>query len=287
MDTHMPPTVALPAPTAWPIVFAFGVTLLLAGLVTHAAVTIVGALAALAASVGWFREVLPVEAMEHVPIVDQALPIVTGRPTVARLGTAPLLHRPRLPIEMYPISAGIKGGLAGGAAMAGLAMAYGVLSEHGLWYPINLLAVGLVPAAGAAASASAADVLTSPIAAFNLTRLLLATLIHLTGSLLVGVLYGATLPMVPRHPIVLGGLLAPLAWSGVLHGCLEIINPVLNARIDWFWFVLSQVAFGLVAGFVVAQQERIQTWQDLPLAVRVGMAAPGLMDARSEQDDRR
>ena len=51
------------------------------------------------------------------------------------------------------------------------------------------------------------------------------------------------------------------------------MNPVLNQRIDWFWFVLSQVGFGIVAGIVVSRQERIRTWQRLPLAVRAGMEA--------------
>ena len=56
------------------------------------------------------------------------------------------LHRARLPLEIYPVSAGVKGGLAGGVAMAVLAMLYGIVSGHGIWYPINLLSVGFFPA---------------------------------------------------------------------------------------------------------------------------------------------
>jgi hypothetical protein len=52
-------TIHLPAPTAWPIVLAFGVTLLLAGLVTTTAVSLLGAILAVAGFVGWFRDVLP------------------------------------------------------------------------------------------------------------------------------------------------------------------------------------------------------------------------------------
>jgi hypothetical protein len=91
-------------------------------------------------------------------------------------------------------------------------------------------------------------------------------------------LYGATLPMLPRRPILLGGFIAPILWSGLLYGVLGIINPVLNQRINWFWFVLSQIGFGIVAGIIVAQQERIRTWQQLPLAVRAGIEAAGMMD---------
>jgi hypothetical protein len=42
--------------------------------------------------------------------------------------------------------------------------------------------------------------------------------------------------------------------------------------------VASQVAFGIVAGIVVSRQERIRTWQRLPLAYRSGMEASGLKD---------
>ena len=45
------------------------------------------------------------------------------------------LHRARLPLEIYPISAGVKGGLAGSVAMAVLAMLYGVVGQHSIWYP--------------------------------------------------------------------------------------------------------------------------------------------------------
>ena len=40
----------------------------------------------------------------------------------------------------------MKGGLAGGVVMAVLAAMYGIVSRHGVWYPINLLAIGFFPA---------------------------------------------------------------------------------------------------------------------------------------------
>ncbi len=45
--------------------------------------------------------------------------------------------------------------------------------------------------------------------------------------------FGVTLPMFPRRPILLGGILAPLFWSGILYAEMGIINPTLQARIDW------------------------------------------------------
>jgi flagellar biosynthesis protein FliR len=102
-------------------------------------------------------------------------------------------------------------------------------------------------------------------------------------SLLVGLLYGAMLPMLPRRPIVLGGLAAPLLWSGLIYGILAFVNPVMNQHIDWAWFVASQIAFGVVAGLVVAIQERIPTRQGVPLSVRMGIDAPGLKQEHRQE----
>jgi hypothetical protein len=65
------------------------------------------------------------------------------------------------------------------------------------------------------------------------------------------------------------------------------VNPVLNQRIDWLWFVFSQVGFGIVAGLVVSRQERIRTLQHLPLAFRVGLEASGMRDDNRGEDGRR
>jgi hypothetical protein len=266
----MPDAIEMPAPTAWPIVLAFGITLLFAGLVTNAAVSILGGILAAAGAVGWFRDVLPFEAHEMVTVTAEVPAVTTSRPGVIPIAAARELRRAFLPLEIYPVSAGVKGGLAGSAAMAVTAMLYGALSRNGIWYPVNLLAAGFLPPAMTDSVAK--------LSAFNPNTLLIAATIHLITSLLVGLLYGAMLPMLPRRPALLGGLVAPLMWTGLIHSILGIVNPVLNQRIDWFWFVASQVAFGVVAGIVVARQERIRTWQRLPLSVRSGMEATGMRD---------
>jgi hypothetical protein len=270
-------TVPMPASTPWPIVLAFGITLLFAGLVTSEAVSVLGVVVAISGAVGWFRDVLPHERHESVEVVTQVPGVTTMRREVARMEVARELRRAWLPVEIYPISAGIKGGLAGSVAMALVAMLFGVLSHTGIWYPINLLAAGFFPATAN----------TAEIAAFHLPALLIAIPIHLITSLLVGLLYGATLPMLPRRPILLGGFIAPILWSGLIHSILGIVNPVLNQRIDWFWFVASQVGFGIVAGLVVSRQERILTLQHLPLALRSGMEASGMRDENRGEDERR
>jgi hypothetical protein len=133
----IPGTIKLPAPTAWPIVFAFGITLLLAGLLTSSSVSILGAILAVAGCIGWFQDVLPHEKEETVEVRAEVSVITTSRREIERLPVAPELPRALLPLETYPVSAGIKGGLAGSVAMAVLACLYGVLKQHSIWYPIQ------------------------------------------------------------------------------------------------------------------------------------------------------
>ena len=269
----LPESVELPAPTAWPIVLAFGITLLFAGLLTTASISILGALLSVAGIVGWFRDVLPREQHEIVPVADRAVVIATARPQVQRVRwVTEELSRARLPLEIYPISAGIKGGLAGSVVMAIIAMLYGIFSGHGIWYPINLLSLGFFPEITSLEN----------ISAFHLGTLIISSALHLFCSLLVGLLYGAMLPMFPRRPILLGGIIGPVLWTGVIHSVLDVVNPAMNRRIDWWWFVISQIGFGLVAGFVVSRQQRIRTWQYLPFPVRAGIETPGAVERDEE-----
>jgi hypothetical protein len=276
---HAVETIKAPAPTPWPIALAFGITLLFAGLVTSGAISVLGAIVAIAGAVGWFRAVLPREAHETVQVAPQVAVVTTMRREVARLEIAHDLQRAWLPVEFYPVSAGIKGGLAGSVAMAVLAMLYGILSQKSIWYPINLLAAGFFPGATTAT--------TAQIAAFHPQAFLIAVPIHLVTSVVVGLLYGVMLPMLPRRPILLGGFIAPLLWSGLIHSILGIVNPVLNQRIDWLWFVFSQVGFGVVAGIVVSRQERIRTEQRVPFALRMGLEASGMRDEKRAEDEKR
>lgn len=268
---EQPGRINMPAPTAWPVVLALGVALLFAGLLTSVSVSIFGAILAVTGSVGWFREVLPHEQHESIPVSERVEPITVSAAGVERVRwVSETLPRARLPVEIYPISAGVKGGLAGSVAMAIVAMLYGIVSGHGIWYPVNLLSAGFFP-----------ERTDAQIAVFNWDMLGVAVVLHVIISLVVGLLYGAMLPMFPRRPILLGGLIAPILWSGLLHSTLEVVNPVMNQRIHWGWFVVSQIGFGLVAGAIVSKQERIRTWQFMPFGARAGIEAPGAIDEKN------
>jgi len=260
--------VELPSPTVWPIVLALGIALILAGMVTHWAISLLGLILMLRASVGWFREVLPHEHRESVLVTTQVVEIATTRGQIDRL-SASESHRKMLPIETYTITAGIKGGVAGGVAMIAPAVLYGMIYYHSVWYAANLLA--------AAVFVSWANASTTFLCAFHMDGLIVAAILHGLTSLLVGLLYGAMLPMFPKKPILTAGFLAPLLWSGLLYTTLGLVNPLLDQRIDWLWFIASQFAFGLVAGFVVNLHVRVRTpqFQSLPFAVRAGFETQG------------
>ena len=269
--------VHLPSPTAWPIILAFGVTLGFAGLVTNLVITVFGIIFVISGCVGWFRQVLPHESLETVPVYVHPESIATIHKRVEHIWVSER-HRVRLPVETYPVTAGIKGGIAGGIAMVVPALIYGLIAQHSIWYPVNLL--------GGAGVAHWRNPSTADVAAFHWQGLIVATIIHATTCLLVGLLYGAMLPMLPRRPVLLGGIIAPLLWTGLLHSTMGIINPALDARIAWGWFILSQITFGIVAGLVVARAERIQTAQSLPVLARLGIEIPGLMESHGNEEDR-
>jgi hypothetical protein len=256
--------IQLPAPTAMPMVLALGLSLIITGMVTHWAISALGLLLVLRSTVGWFFAVLPHE--HHISVqVDSGIVAVTSTRTGREQLSVEANHRKLLPIETFSITAGIKGGIAGGAAMTLPAALFGLLRYHSIWYPANLLAAG-----GFVSWAGQSDAF---FAQFHWQGLLAAMAIHILTSLLIGLLYGAMLPMFPRKPILTAGFIAPLLWTGILHSAIAIISPILNERISWRWFVPSQIAFGLVCGFVVNLQVRVRTpqFRALPFSVRAGI----------------
>jgi uncharacterized membrane protein YagU involved in acid resistance len=237
-----------------------------AGLVTNLAVSATGFVLALAGAIGWFRDVLPHEKHEHAPVLPpgaRAASVQHSPSTVEYLKFGEMGHRVRIPAEIHPYSSGIKAGLAGGAVMAVLAILYGIVKQGSIWYPVNLMA--------AAGVSSLANATTEQLRSFNGLGFGVAIFSHVTVSVLIGLVYAVMVPMFPRRGWLWAGIVTPLFWTGLFHATARFINPVLEGRVDWPWFVICQVAFGLVTGYVVARSERIETRQTWPLAARAGI----------------
>lgn len=248
------------------MVAAAGVTLIFAGLVTNWLVTVVGAVMGLCGAIAWFRQVFPDERLEPIPTPAEApRGVEVERPHTARRSATSGPMRPSLPLEIHPYRVGVWGGLAGGAAMALVACLWGVIIEGSLWLPINLLAGVFVPGV----ESGSAEALRS----LNAGWLLTATVIHAVGSVFVGLLYTVALPMMPRRPVLFGGLLAPVLWTGFIWASIGIVNPALERYISWPWFIASQFAFGITAGIVISRFNRVPTMQFIPLRDRLGVEA--------------
>jgi hypothetical protein len=271
-------TIALPSPTAWPMVLALGISLVIAGMVTNIAVGILGLLLAVAGGVGWFMQVLPEEVHKPVGVRTEVAHIASPR-TLIRIPQTSLTRRKILPLETFQVTTGIKGGIAGGIAMTVPAAIFSIVRYHSVWFAMNLLAAG-----GFVSWAGASDAF---LAQFHLQGLLAAMIIHGVTSLLVGLLYGAMLQMFPRYPIFTAGLMVPFIFTGIVYSALGVVSPILDQRIDWFWFVISQIFFGLVCGFVVNLQAKVRTpqFQALPFAVRAGLH--GDMEAMASLEERK
>src|ERR1700689_77565 len=256
--------IEMPASTAWPLLLSFGVTLCFASLVTSAGVGFAGVVLVCCGVGGWARQVLPMEHHEMVPVRAREFTPSSVRTHVAHIQVSDV-HRAFLPVESYPVISGLRGGIAGGIVMILPALLYGYLAQHSIWYAVNLL--------GGAGVGRWTNATTADIAAFHWNGLITATVIHAAICTLIGLLYGAMLPMWPRRPILLGGIIAPLLWTGLLHSILGFVNPAFNARIAWSWFTLSEIVFGIVAGVVVTRSGKIRTHQTLPFILRMGIEA--------------
>src|SRR5207248_11622884 len=95
-----------------------------------------------------------------------------------------------------------------------------------LWFSLYFFAAG-----GFVCWAVASNAFLSQ---FHIQGLLAALAIHGCVSVLVGLLYGAMLPMFPRYPIITAGFMVPFIFTAVLHSAIGIISPILNELIDLF-----------------------------------------------------
>jgi len=262
-------TVHMPAPTAWPMVLAAGLTLLAAGLITHWLLLLGGLVLSLVAACGWVGELRPgvgEMAEDRVPAEQRPRPIAPAAEPVESMVPGLPGYRMRLPEKMRPYSAGVKGGIVGGLVMPIPALLYGILSGNGIWYPINLLA-GMV-------FLRYDNMSEEQLRQFSLLALVVGTVIHAIMSVGSGLVYAVVAPTLPGdRPIFWGGVVMPLVWSGICYGLMGAVNPLLADRVSWPWFIVSQYVYGLVAGYVVVRSEKVYTPKTVILrdrATRIG-----------------
>lgn len=241
-------SVEMPQATIAPLTLSLGLTMVAVGVITNLAFLIVGVGIIITGLGLWIANLLPGCGHVHEPLVPlgERPSVVTGRlSTVQHLEVGVPGYRFRLPVEVHPISAGVWGGVAGGLVMPIPALAYGLLSGHGIWYPVNLLSGMVLPGIGRMTGVE--------LEQFNPSLLLVGIFIHVVLSTVLGLIYGVllpTLPPIPR-PLAWGGLLMPLLWTGVTFSLMGSVNPVLARGVDWPWFFASQFLFGLAAAVAV------------------------------------
>jgi hypothetical protein len=131
------------------------------------------------------------------------------------------------------------------------ALLWSLLNGHGLWYPVNLLAGMIVTDLGRRPP--------EELELFHASWFMAAVALHALLSVGFGVLLALVqtkLPAIPA-PLAWGGLVLPLVWTGTSYGLMGVVNPVLQERVDWAWFVVSQFVFGVAAATVVLRSEMV------------------------------
>jgi hypothetical protein len=237
------------------VVLSLGLVLLAAGTALGLAFLVVGVLFFVAGLGMWIAALLPGQGHFHEPLAElerRPKPATTERRLVEQLRSGMPGYRMRLPLTVHPTSAGIKGGLVGGVAMLLPAFLYGLLSKHGMWYPVNLLCGMVLPEAYFKTASGTGPITEAELEQFSLSLLLTGIVIHLVMSVVVGLVYGVLLPTLPAMPgsVAWGGLLMPLLWTAISFSLIGVVNPVLHEGVSWPWFIISQFVFGMVAAGV-------------------------------------
>jgi hypothetical protein len=271
----------MPKPTAAPLMLAVGLSLVATGVALGPAFLGVGAAVAVAGLSVWIVQLLPGRGEVREALAETARLSVVGAPgSVEHLQPGMPGYRLRLPEKVHPISAGLKGGLAGGLTMPFPALLWGVLSGHGIWYPVNLLAGMVLPGVGR---------MTVPeLEQFQALLLVVGLVIHIMLCAVFGLIYGVLLPTLPEvpRPIAWGGLLMPILWTGVSYVAMEFANPALPGRVSWPWFILSQFVFGITMPAVVLGANRLPAVLAGVVGGLVGgaaMAVPALLWAAASR----
>ena len=153
------------------------------------------------------------------------------------------------PTHVYPYTAGIVGGLLGGAVMVIPALIYGFVSGYGPWYPVNLIAATVLP--------QMQTMTPQQLAAFDPAALLIGLAIHLFVATALGLIFAMLLPTLPGHPVWWAIIIGPLLWIAATIVILPVINPIMAKLIDLPSFGAANILYGLVMGLWVANTPKV------------------------------
>lgn len=242
----------MPKPTVWPMVLSLGLGLVSLGIAIGALVfTALGGLLVVVSLWHWFAILVTGTGEEEEPISGPRPSPIEARPGMVER-REPAGYRARLPEQIYPVKVGLWGGLAGGLVMPIPAEVWGLLSGHGLWFPVNLLAGIALPGVD--------DLSMHELEQFRPVLLVFGIVGHAVMSAIVGLIYGVLLPLMPGRLVwqwVFGGLVIPMVWTGLSGSVMGIANPVLREYVNWYWFATSQFVFGLAATAVVVRSQKV------------------------------
>jgi hypothetical protein len=247
-----PSSLEMPRPTAAPLVLVLGMTLLAAGVALGLGFLVVGAAVVVTGLAIWIGQLLPGRGHVHELTEARPLAVTAAAPGgVERLRPGMPGYRLRLPEDVHPISAGLKGGLVGGVLMLVPALLWGLFSGHGLWYPVNLLAGIVLPGIG--------QMSVPELEQFHTMLVVVALVVHVAMCMVIGIVFGVLLPTLPEipRPIAWGGLLMPILWTGASYLAMQMVNAVLPGYVNWPWFIVSQLVFGITMPAVVLGLRRL------------------------------
>lgn len=145
-----------------------------------------------------------------------------------------------VPAEVYPYSAGVVGGTLGGAAMAVVAVATGLLIGRGPWYPLNLVAATILRSLQTAS--------TEELSQFSLTALVVGFILHMFLSTSIGFLFALLLPTLPGLPRIWSLTIGPALWFGAQFVILPVVNPIMSTSVWLPSFFVAHLVYGLVLG---------------------------------------
>ncbi len=154
--------------------------------------------------------------------------------------TAEPAHKEVWPEWVYPNSAGIAGGLLGGAGVAAVGLTYGLISGN-LWLPVNAVAATVLRDLQRRSPAE--------LSQFDPVAVVVGLALHLAMSIGLGVLFTFILTTLPGRPLYWGPVIGPLLWVGATTAALPILNPVMAANVEWVSFGLANVLYGLILGW--------------------------------------